>query len=212
MYLKQIQLRNLRGFTDLRFDLSRPGGKYAGWTVFTGDNGSGKSTLLDVLCLALFGKTPRVSEAGALRVPVAGGGAGLLLGVWGMGVAYALVPDLPPMAFRLEGPVLGVSLALTLATALLSELGVGYVLARALLALRAQSFEQRDILGDGTRHHLLPARVVGADRVRMQRHSLDEGVFIRSLATRGYFGGLTQSTRSAIDVLDAVKFAKDGKL
>jgi LAO/AO transport system kinase len=42
------------------------------------------------------------------------------------------------------------------------------------------------------------------DRVRMQRHSLDEGVFIRSLATRGHFGGLTQSTRSAIDILDAM--------
>lgn len=42
------------------------------------------------------------------------------------------------------------------------------------------------------------------DRIRMQRHSLDEGVFIRSLATRGHFGGLTQSTRSAIDVLDAM--------
>ena len=42
------------------------------------------------------------------------------------------------------------------------------------------------------------------DRVRMQRHSMDEGVFIRSMATRGYFGGLTQSTRSAIDVLDAM--------
>jgi LAO/AO transport system kinase len=42
------------------------------------------------------------------------------------------------------------------------------------------------------------------DRVRMQRHSLDDGVFIRSMATRGYFGGLTQSTRSAIDVLDAM--------
>jgi LAO/AO transport system kinase len=42
------------------------------------------------------------------------------------------------------------------------------------------------------------------DRVRMQRHSTDEGVFIRSLATRGYFGGLTQSTRSIIDVLDAM--------
>ncbi len=42
------------------------------------------------------------------------------------------------------------------------------------------------------------------DRIRMQRHSLDDGVFIRSLATRGKFGGLTQSTRSAIDVLDAM--------
>ncbi|HEN21324.1 MAG TPA: methylmalonyl Co-A mutase-associated GTPase MeaB [Desulfobacteraceae bacterium] len=42
------------------------------------------------------------------------------------------------------------------------------------------------------------------DRIRMQRHSMDEGVFIRSLATRGHFGGLTQSTRGAIDVLDAM--------
>ncbi|MDB9822513.1 methylmalonyl Co-A mutase-associated GTPase MeaB [Deltaproteobacteria bacterium] len=42
------------------------------------------------------------------------------------------------------------------------------------------------------------------DRIRMQRHSNDDGVFIRSLATRGQFGGLTQSTRSAIDVLDAM--------
>jgi LAO/AO transport system kinase len=42
------------------------------------------------------------------------------------------------------------------------------------------------------------------DRVRMQRHGTDPGVFIRSLATRGHFGGLTRSTRSAIDVLDAM--------
>ncbi len=42
------------------------------------------------------------------------------------------------------------------------------------------------------------------DRIRMQRHSMDEGVFIRSMATRGHFGGLTLSTRSAIDVLDAM--------
>ncbi len=41
------------------------------------------------------------------------------------------------------------------------------------------------------------------DRIRMQRHSNDDGVFIRSLATRGHFGGITQSTRAAIDVLDA---------
>lgn len=42
------------------------------------------------------------------------------------------------------------------------------------------------------------------DRIRMQRHSNDKGIFIRSLATRGHFGGLTKSTRSAIDVLDAM--------
>jgi len=42
------------------------------------------------------------------------------------------------------------------------------------------------------------------DRVRMQRHFLDDGVFIRSLATRGKFGGLTRSTADAIIVLDAM--------
>lgn len=42
------------------------------------------------------------------------------------------------------------------------------------------------------------------DRVRMQRHFLDGGVFIRSLATRGKFGGLTRSTADAIVVLDAM--------
>jgi len=42
------------------------------------------------------------------------------------------------------------------------------------------------------------------DRVRMHRHSMDRGVFIRSMATCGHFGGLTQSTQSAIDVLDAM--------
>ena len=42
------------------------------------------------------------------------------------------------------------------------------------------------------------------DRIRMQRHALDEGVFIRSLATRGHFGGLTASARAVIRVLDAM--------
>jgi LAO/AO transport system kinase len=42
------------------------------------------------------------------------------------------------------------------------------------------------------------------DRVRMQRHGTDPGVFIRSLATRGHFGGLTRSTHSVIDVMDAM--------
>lgn len=42
------------------------------------------------------------------------------------------------------------------------------------------------------------------DRIRMQRHFLDSGVFIRSLATRGHFGGLTRSTNDMINVLDAM--------
>jgi LAO/AO transport system kinase len=41
------------------------------------------------------------------------------------------------------------------------------------------------------------------DRIRMQRHFLDPGVFIRSLATRGHFGGLSKSTSDMVNVLDA---------
>jgi LAO/AO transport system kinase len=44
------------------------------------------------------------------------------------------------------------------------------------------------------------------DRVRMQRHALDGGVFIRSLATRGQLGGLSRSTADAVSVLDAAGF------
>lgn len=42
------------------------------------------------------------------------------------------------------------------------------------------------------------------DRVRMQRHSTDDGVFIRSLATRGHLGGLSRSTHDIVDVMDAM--------
>jgi LAO/AO transport system kinase len=41
------------------------------------------------------------------------------------------------------------------------------------------------------------------DRVRMQGHAGDEGIFIRSMATRGYLGGLAQSTGDATLLLDA---------
>ena len=44
------------------------------------------------------------------------------------------------------------------------------------------------------------------DRVRMQDHALDPGVFIRSMATRGHLGGLALATPEAIRVLDASGF------
>ena len=42
------------------------------------------------------------------------------------------------------------------------------------------------------------------DRVRMQSHTTDPGVFIRSMATRGHLGGLALATPQAVRVLDAV--------
>jgi LAO/AO transport system kinase len=42
------------------------------------------------------------------------------------------------------------------------------------------------------------------DRIRMQRHATDEGVFIKSLATRGHLGGLSRSTLDVVNVMDAM--------
>lgn len=41
------------------------------------------------------------------------------------------------------------------------------------------------------------------DRLRMNAHATDSGVFIRSMATRGHLGGLSRATGEAIQVLDA---------
>jgi LAO/AO transport system kinase len=41
------------------------------------------------------------------------------------------------------------------------------------------------------------------DRVRMQRHTGDEGVYIRSMAARGHLGGLASAAREAIRLIDA---------
>lgn len=46
------------------------------------------------------------------------------------------------------------------------------------------------------------------DRVRMQAHALDDGVFIHSLATRGHLGGLSRATFDAVHVLDAMGFPR----
>ena len=44
------------------------------------------------------------------------------------------------------------------------------------------------------------------DRVRMQQHALDPGVYIRSMATRGQLGGLSVAAPQALRVLDAAGF------
>ncbi|MBE0504160.1 MAG: methylmalonyl Co-A mutase-associated GTPase MeaB [Desulfuromonadales bacterium] len=41
------------------------------------------------------------------------------------------------------------------------------------------------------------------DRIRMNRHATDDGVFIRSLGTRGHLGGLSRSTNDIVSVFDA---------
>ena len=49
------------------------------------------------------------------------------------------------------------------------------------------------------------------DRIRVQEHALDEGVFFRSLATRGMIGGLNETIFAAIHVIQAYETAKGKK-
>jgi LAO/AO transport system kinase len=44
------------------------------------------------------------------------------------------------------------------------------------------------------------------DRIRMQQHATDPGVYIRSMASRGHLGGLAATTPQVVRVLDAVGF------
>lgn len=44
------------------------------------------------------------------------------------------------------------------------------------------------------------------DRIRMQRNAVDPGVFIRSMATRGYLGGISAKTREIVDLFKSAGF------
>jgi predicted ATP-binding protein involved in virulence len=55
MYIRKIEIENVRGFEKVELDLDRGGGTFAGWTVIAGRNGTGKSTLLRALALSVIG-------------------------------------------------------------------------------------------------------------------------------------------------------------
>jgi predicted ATPase len=55
MYVKSIQLENVKGFKNLTLDFERPDQSFRGWTVLVGGNASGKSTLLKALALGMLG-------------------------------------------------------------------------------------------------------------------------------------------------------------
>lgn len=76
---------------------------------------------------------------------------------------------------------------------------------RLLKELRAQAYTAAVIAVDPT-SPFTGGAILG-DRIRMQDHVLDPGVFIRSMGTRGNLGGLSRATREAVQVMDA--FGKD---
>jgi LAO/AO transport system kinase len=71
-------------------------------------------------------------------------------------------------------------------------------------AIRAEG-EQVAVLAIDPSSPFTGGAILG-DRVRMSDHALDEGVFIRSMATRGHLGGLALATPEAVRVLDAIGF------
>jgi LAO/AO transport system kinase len=109
----------------------------------------------------------------------------------GAAVARALVADLHPHGGRAF--VVGVTGAPGSGKSTLVDRLVGTVrgagLTVAVVAVDPSSpFSGGAVLGD---------------RVRMGGHSDDPGVFVRSMATRGHLGGLSQATGDAVAVLDA---------
>ena len=65
MKILAIRGRNLASLADsFEVDFSREPLLNAGLFAISGPTGAGKSTLLDALCLALYGDTPRLAQAG----------------------------------------------------------------------------------------------------------------------------------------------------
>lgn len=75
----------------------------------------------------------------------------------------------------------------------------------ALLShLRAQHLKVAVLAIDPS--SMITGGAILGDRIRMQQHHADEGVFIRSMATRGALGGLAPSTPDMVRVFDAAGF------
>jgi LAO/AO transport system kinase len=78
-------------------------------------------------------------------------------------------------------------------------------LTSALVAHVRRSGERLAVLAIDPSSPYTGGAILG-DRVRMGEHALDDGVFIRSMATRGHLGGLALATPEAVRLLDAVGF------
>ncbi|HEU4699916.1 MAG TPA: methylmalonyl Co-A mutase-associated GTPase MeaB [Gemmatimonadales bacterium] len=75
---------------------------------------------------------------------------------------------------------------------------------RLVAAFRAQGLKVAVVAVDPTSPFTGGALL--GDRIRMESVALDEGVYIRSMASRGSLGGLATTTREVCDVLDAAGF------
>jgi ATPase involved in DNA repair len=64
MKILQLKFSNLNSLAgDWTIDFSNPAFTSSGIFLITGPTGSGKTTVLDAICLALYGKTPRLGKS-----------------------------------------------------------------------------------------------------------------------------------------------------
>jgi LAO/AO transport system kinase len=82
--------------------------------------------------------------------------------------------------------------------------GKSSLIAQLVTAYRHQK-KKVAILAVDTSSPITGGAILG-DRIRMQEHVLDAGVFIRSMASRGRYGGVAQGTADAVKVLKAAGF------
>ncbi|MEX0788228.1 MAG: methylmalonyl Co-A mutase-associated GTPase MeaB [Anaerolineales bacterium] len=76
---------------------------------------------------------------------------------------------------------------------------------RLALTLRSQGSPEVAVLAVDPSSPFTGGAILG-DRIRMREASVDRGVFIRSMATRGALGGLALRTQEAVEALDAAGF------
>jgi len=82
--------------------------------------------------------------------------------------------------------------------------GKSTLIAQLVTAYRRQHMKVA-ILAIDTSSPVSGGAILG-DRIRMQEHCLDSGVFIRSMASRGQYGGVARATADAVEVLKAAGF------
>jgi len=84
--------------------------------------------------------------------------------------------------------------------------GKSSLISRAISVLRGRGYRVAVITIDPTSP--LSSGAILGDRLRMQEHATDPGVFIRSVTTAGLLGGLSLSTLSMIEAFDALGYDK----
>ncbi|HQG98089.1 MAG TPA: AAA family ATPase, partial [Thermotogota bacterium] len=68
MRILSIRFKNLNSLAgEWEIDLTAPPYRVDGIFAITGPTGAGKSTILDALCLALYGRTPRLKTISAIN-------------------------------------------------------------------------------------------------------------------------------------------------